>query len=84
MRAPKSIITAAVALLTAAAASAAPAFPRPVNYIQPDGSVVTVQLSGDEHYHVYYTTDNRMLTREADGLLRPATPAEETAQLAGF
>ena len=40
---------------------AAKAIPMPVKVTQPDGTVLTVMLYGDEHFHYYTTTDGALL-----------------------
>ena len=47
----KFITTCAAVLLGVAGAHAVPACPSPVEVVQPDGSVVTVTLKGDEHFN---------------------------------
>ena len=46
---------ASIALLTALPTQAAPARPQPITIIQPDGSILTIRLHGDEWCH--WTTD---------------------------
>ena len=52
--------------------SAIPAYPGKVKVTQPDGSVLTVRIHGDEWFH--YMTDERgqVVARAADGFYRPA------------
>ena len=59
------------------------ATPNPVQVTQPDGSVLTVKLIGDE-YHSYYTTlDGTPLRRLDNGsFVEDATIVEESAQIA--
>lgn len=47
-------------------AMAVPADPRPKHMTQPDGTVITVKLRGDEHYHYYLSEDNYLLARIGD------------------
>ena len=63
----KSLLMAAMLLLTAATAMAVPAKPGPRQYTQPDGSRLTIFVHGDETYH--YTTDaeGNLLTLTEDG-----------------
>ena len=59
--------------------SAIPAYPGKVKVMQPDGSVVTVQLHGDEWFHYITDERGRVVARDADGFYRPAempTPAQ--------
>jgi len=37
------------------------------SYTQPDGTVITLNLIGDEHFHTLCTTDGLAVVREADG-----------------
>ena len=68
-------ILASLALLVGALhiLSAVPAYPGWVRMTQPDGSVVTVRLHGDEWLH--YMTDERgqVVARAEDGFFRPAS-----------
>ena len=47
---------------------AGPAYPHPVNIIQPDGSKITILLKGDEHFHYTQTTDGFIITRNTKGI----------------
>ena len=53
--------------------SAIPAYPGKIKVTQPDGSVITIQVHGDEWLH--YVTDERgrVVARGEDGFFRPAT-----------
>ncbi|MBP1662986.1 MAG: family metalloprotease domain protein, partial [Bacteroidetes bacterium] len=42
-------------------AYAVPAYPGPIKYTQPDGSVITVQLKGDERVHWAESSDGYTL-----------------------
>lgn len=59
------------ALLWCCGLSATVARPDPFKYTQPDGSVVTVQLHGDEFCH-WYTMDGAEAVRGDDGFFRVA------------
>lgn len=48
-------------------ASAAPADPTPRQYLQPDGSSVTLCLVGDEVFHCHLTPDGYVVEQGADG-----------------
>ena len=50
-------------------AAAAPAYPKPVRVVQPDGTAVTVVQHGDERLHWTATTDGYTLVRDAEGYL---------------
>lgn len=47
-----------------------PAKPGIIDMRQPDGSVITVTIHGDEHFHYYCTTDGYVMQPDADGWLR--------------
>lgn len=49
-----------------------PAYRGAINATQPDGSVVTYYLSGDEWSHKMVTTDGYLLQQDADGFFRYA------------
>lgn len=51
---------------------AVPAYPWPVKHRQPDGSVVTIQLHGDENYH-YMTMNGNVVAKSRDGFYRRAS-----------
>lgn len=53
----KRYINAAIAVVLASTAVAAPSRMRPVAVDQPDGTRLTVVAYGDEHFHYYATTD---------------------------
>ena len=67
-------ILATLALLLGALhiLSAVPAYPGKIRVTQPDGSVIMIQIHGDEWYH--YVTDERgrVVAQDADGFYRPA------------
>lgn len=58
-----------ISLLCAGAACAVPALPGLLEYVQPDGSVVTVRLVGDEHFHYYTDESGRCLVPDDKGFL---------------
>ena len=72
-------ILATLALLLGALhiLSAVPAYPGKIRVTQPDGSVITIQIHGDEWYH--YTTDEkgRVVARGKDGFFRKAEKPSE-------
>lgn len=75
----KKILVTLLALLTAATmAFAVPALPGPFKYKQPDGSVIVLELHGDEYFH--WTTDasGRKVEMGADGFYRPMDPSTFT------
>jgi hypothetical protein len=58
----KKIIFLSIMFFSVAVGSwAAKAIPMPVKVTQPDGTVLTVMLYGDEHFHYYTTTDGALL-----------------------
>lgn len=59
--------------------SAVPAYPGKIRMTQPDGSVITIRLHGDEWFHYATDESGQVVARDADGFYRPApmpTPAE--------
>ena len=69
----KKILAILVLLLgTLHTLSAVPAYPWPIRVTQPDGSVITIRIHGDEWFH--YVTDDRgqVVARGIDGFYRPA------------
>lgn len=50
-------------------ASATVAYPYPIKVTQPDGSVITIQLHGDEYCH-WITCDGQMVEKGEDGYFR--------------
>jgi M6 family metalloprotease-like protein len=49
------------------------AYPWPVNMLQPDGSLISIQLSGDEFYHFQTTEDGYPVKKSAAGYFKYAT-----------
>lgn len=73
----KTILSLPIALLLGAAeAFAVPANPAPGQITQPDGSVITVRLHGDEFYNFLTTSDGYTLLRDADGIWRYAVKTD--------
>ena len=68
----KRIFIALAALAVTIAANAIPAFQRWLQHRQPDGSIITVRLVGDEHCHAFYDKAGNMMTEDSDGFLRAA------------
>lgn len=76
------VMIAAAMLLVAFPASGSPARPTPFNYTQPDGSVVTLCLNGDEFCH-YLTMDGAVVEIGEDGYVREAAmPSAEVSAAA--
>ena len=65
------------ALLTAGNALAIPAHPGSARITQPDGSVVTIRLHGDEYLHFNTTDDGYSIALRADGFYAYATLDEQ-------
>lgn len=72
----KNLIALAFALLCAEGAMAVPAYPGKMRVQQPDGTYITIQMRGDEHFHITCTEDGYPLVRNEQGVL-------EYAQLQG-
>lgn len=66
-----------LALAAALGAQAVPANPRPFVYRQPDGTLITVTLVGDEFEHYYLTSDGQRLTEGDGGWLVPQNAAKQ-------
>lgn len=49
-------------------AFAVPAFPYPVKIVQPDGTVLTIKLHGDEHFRYKTTLDGYLVVSDDEGL----------------
>lgn len=56
----------AIFLCLPSSVEAIPAYPRPIRVTQPDGSVLTIRLHGDEFLH-WTTFNNRFVSRASDG-----------------
>lgn len=63
----KTLAIACVAALSSVAVHAVPAYNKPVRVTQPDGTVVTITLHGDERLHWGETSDGFTLLQDADG-----------------
>ncbi len=69
----KKIVFAILALFASVAmAKAVPATPNPIQHRQPDGSVVTIYMHGDEFYH-YLTCNGQVVVIGKDGFIHPAS-----------
>ncbi len=71
----KRLSTVIIASIIYAISMAIPAKPGFVDYVQPDGSVIKIRIVGDEHGHVIYSEDGRLLT-DIDGYLKYGDEAE--------
>ena len=67
-------ILATLALLLGAfhILSAVPAYPGKIRVTQPDGSVITIRIHGDEWFHYVTDENGRVIARGADGFFHPA------------
>lgn len=72
----------AIVLCLWSAASAVPAKPGFRNYVQSDGSQITVQAMGDEFFHYYITQDGLPLTMDDNGDFHYMTPTGHAPMLA--
>ena len=70
---PKRFLTLAAMFMLAASAFAVPAKRVKRQVQQPDGSVLTVMLRGDENFHYTSTEDGQPLVQRADGAYCYAT-----------
>ena len=61
---------------------AVPARPGKIPFTQPDGSVITVTIHGDEYYHWVTDEEGNTVELGADGYYRPVTVAPEKRQAA--
>ena len=69
----KKIVFAILALFASVVmAKAVPATPNPIQHRQPDGSVVTIYMHGDEFYH-YLTCNGQVVVIGKDGFIHPAS-----------
>ena len=68
----RTLISLLALLLALPLSFAIPAYPTPIKYTQPDGSVIILQKHGDEFFH--WTTDalGRIVEKGADGFYRPS------------
>ena len=62
-----------VILLVVECVQAGSASPKPFDIIQPDGTVITLHMVGDEYYHWTETTDNQVVIRSEEGYYEYAT-----------
>ena len=60
-------------LLACSALHATAAYPGTIKYRQPDGSVVSIRLHGDEHWHYATTLDGKVVECAANGYLRSSS-----------
>lgn len=75
----KRIIILIIALFACiTAAHAVIAYPKPINVTQPDGTVLTIRLHGDEFLH-WTTCGNSLVAKGSDGYWHYATFGEDGA-----
>ena len=81
-------ILASLALLLSAlyTLSAIPAYPGKIRVTQPDGSVITIRIHGDEWFHYITDESGQVVAQDPDGFYRPAPmptaeQREEAAQM---
>ena len=67
------LLFAAALLLTSGLLQAVPAWRGALKARQPDGSVITYFLQGDEFGHRMLTPDGTVIARDSDGFFRPVT-----------
>lgn len=77
------ITLCASAFLGVSSLFALPARSIPETVTQPDGTVVTVRVVGDEFYHYQMTADGIPVVRDADGFYRDAELAPDGTVVAG-
>jgi M6 family metalloprotease-like protein len=67
--------TTALSLLLCSGLSvyAAPAYPGPITWTNPDGSTVTIRMHGDEWFNFVTTEDGTLITKADDGFYHYAT-----------
>jgi M6 family metalloprotease-like protein len=73
----KYLFCVIIFLFTRLHSIAVPASPQPADYTQPDGSVVTYLLKGDEHFKYKTTLDGYLLANNSYGYLNYATINEQ-------
>lgn len=71
-KAASIFITATIFPLSVQQASAKPASPYPIDYVQPDNSIIKIILEGDENHHTIRSLDGTLLELTSDGFMRPA------------
>lgn len=79
----KLVIAVILFITTIMQGVAKPATPHPIAYTQPDGTIITVKLCGDEYYHYYTTESGRFVTLCDDGYFRYTTLDNDNTPTAG-
>ena len=67
----KYILLSVASLFLYISLDAAPAYPYPIKYRQPDGSIIEITLHGDEFWH-YTTSGGKVVELGNDGFYHPA------------
>ena len=67
----KYILLSVASLFLYISLDAAPAYPYPIKYRQPDGSIIEITLHGDEFWH-YTTSGGKVVELGDDGFYHPA------------
>jgi hypothetical protein len=82
----KKILTLFVVLQAVAICEvmAVPAYPFPIDVTQPDGSVLTIRVHGDEHFGYVTTKDGYLLKQNANGVYEYATFVNDSIVSAGI
>ena len=62
--------------------SAIPARPGKISYTQPDGSVITIEMHGDEYYHWVTDEAGTIVELGSDGFYRPSAAGPEKRRAA--
>ena len=78
----KIIATILAALCCISAAMAVPAYRGLIRHTQPDGSVISIRLHGDEFGHWVTDASGQVLEMDADGYYRPASTAAAASRRA--
>jgi M6 family metalloprotease domain len=78
------IYTLSICILIAFQLSAVRAIPGIVTVQQPDGTLLSVRLHGDEHFHYMTTSDNLMITQKIDGSYHYVVNNENDLQTSTF
>ena len=72
----RKLFTLGVLCAVPALLMAKPAKPELVTLTQPDGTQISVRLEGDEHGHLVFDANGRLLTKDARGFYVDAGASE--------
>ena len=78
----KKILLVVSLLCMALSLSAIPARPGKITHTQPDGTVITVEIHGDEYCHWVTDEAGNIVSLDADGYYRPVTTTPEMRRAA--